>query len=100
MFTRSAVTGSRSRRSDLRKLFASAGIAGAGLAAGATLAQQRATDATSRDGQRNTPHFQQFPAKLRITKLETILVQPRWLFLKIHTDEGVVGLGEPLVEIG
>ena len=30
---------------------------------------------------------------MKITKLETFLVQPRWLFLKIHTDEGLVGLG-------
>src|SRR3989337_1868132 len=36
--------------------------------------------------------------KLTITKLETFLVKPRWLFLKIHTDAGIVGLGEPLVE--
>ena len=35
---------------------------------------------------------------LKITKLETFLVQPRWLFLKIHTDAGIVGLGEPVVE--
>src|SRR4051812_50198846 len=35
---------------------------------------------------------------LRITRLETFLVQPRWLFLKIHTDAGIVGLGEPVVE--
>jgi galactonate dehydratase len=35
---------------------------------------------------------------MRITKLETFLVKPRWLFLKIHTDEGLVGLGEPIVE--
>jgi galactonate dehydratase len=35
---------------------------------------------------------------VRITRLETFLVQPRWLFLKIHTDEGVIGLGEPIVE--
>src|SRR6187455_1696852 len=35
---------------------------------------------------------------LTITKLETFLVKPRWLFLKIHTDAGVVGLGEPIVE--
>ncbi|MCI0536577.1 MAG: galactonate dehydratase [Verrucomicrobiales bacterium] len=40
----------------------------------------------------------EFRPKLRITKLETLLVKPRWLFLKIHTDEGVVGLGEPIVE--
>ena len=36
--------------------------------------------------------------KLRITKLETFLVKPRWLFLKVHTDAGIVGLGEPVVE--
>lgn len=35
---------------------------------------------------------------MRITKLETFLVKPRWLFLKMHTDEGLVGLGEPLLE--
>src|SRR5687767_10122645 len=40
----------------------------------------------------------EFPPKLRITKLETMLVKPRWLFLKIHTDEGVIGLGEPILE--
>ncbi len=35
---------------------------------------------------------------VKITKLETFLVKPRWIFLKIHTDAGVVGLGEPLLE--
>src|SRR5262245_41722360 len=35
---------------------------------------------------------------LKITKLETFLVKPRWLFLKIHTDAGLIGLGEPIVE--
>jgi galactonate dehydratase len=35
---------------------------------------------------------------VRITKLETFLIKPRWIFLKIHTDAGVVGLGEPLLE--
>ncbi len=35
---------------------------------------------------------------MKITKLETFFVRPRWLFLKMHTDEGVVGLGEPVVE--
>jgi galactonate dehydratase len=35
---------------------------------------------------------------MRITKLETFLVKPRWLFLKVHTDEGLVGLGEPILE--
>ena len=36
--------------------------------------------------------------RIRITKLETMLVKPRWLFLKVHTDAGVVGWGEPIVE--
>jgi galactonate dehydratase len=35
---------------------------------------------------------------LRITKLETFLVKPRWLFLKVHTNAGIVGLGEPILE--
>lgn len=35
---------------------------------------------------------------LKITKLETFLVKPRWLFLKIHTNAGITGLGEPIVE--
>ena len=36
--------------------------------------------------------------KLRITKLELFLVKPRWLFLKIHTNAGITGLGEPVTE--
>jgi galactonate dehydratase len=35
---------------------------------------------------------------MKITQLETFLVKPRWLFLKVHTDEGIVGLGEPILE--
>lgn len=35
---------------------------------------------------------------MRITSLETFLVPPRWLFLKIETDEGIVGWGEPVLE--
>lgn len=35
---------------------------------------------------------------MKITRLETLFVKPRWLFLKVHTDEGIVGLGEPIVE--
>ncbi len=36
--------------------------------------------------------------KIKVTRLETILVKPRWLFLKIHTDAGITGLGEPITE--
>ena len=35
---------------------------------------------------------------LKITKLETFLVKPRWLFLKVYTNAGIVGLGEPITE--
>jgi galactonate dehydratase len=35
---------------------------------------------------------------MKITKLETFFVKPRWLFLKVSTDEGIVGWGEPVVE--
>ena len=35
---------------------------------------------------------------MKITQLETFIVPPRWCFLKIVTDEGIVGWGEPVVE--
>ena len=35
---------------------------------------------------------------MKITKLTTYAVPPRWLFLKIETDEGIAGWGEPVVE--
>ncbi|WP_343315470.1 galactonate dehydratase [Brucella sp. BE17] len=35
---------------------------------------------------------------MKITKLTTYIVPPRWLFLKIETDEGVCGWGEPVIE--
>ncbi len=35
---------------------------------------------------------------MRITELELFPVPPRWLFLKISTDEGLAGWGEPILE--
>lgn len=35
---------------------------------------------------------------MKITGYELFLVPPRWLFLKIETDEGIVGWGEPVLE--
>jgi galactonate dehydratase len=35
---------------------------------------------------------------VKITRVETFLVPPRWLFCRIETDDGVVGWGEPVVE--
>lgn len=74
------------RRSIIAGAFASAGLAAFDRADAA--AQQRAgKDApiAARDN-------------LKITKMETFLVKPRWLFLKVHTNAGIVGLGEPITE--
>ena len=51
----------------------------------------------------STSAFAQAPIKpkdpLKITKLETFLVKPRWMFLKIHTNvKEIYGLGEPITE--
>ncbi|RZT08859.1 galactonate dehydratase [Duganella sp. CF402] len=35
---------------------------------------------------------------MKIIKLTTYRVPPRWMLLKIETDEGVVGWGEPVIE--
>jgi len=35
---------------------------------------------------------------VKIARMETFLVGPRWLFLRVETDDGVVGWGEPVVE--
>src|SRR5689334_14205056 len=75
---------------DRRSLIASA-FTGAGLAAFSRVeaaAQQRAGSDAPISPKDN----------LKITKLETFLVKPRWLFLKIHTNAGIVGLGEPITE--
>ncbi|WP_022710590.1 galactonate dehydratase [Pseudochrobactrum sp. AO18b] len=35
---------------------------------------------------------------MKIIKLTTYIVPPRWLFVKVETDEGISGWGEPIVE--
>ena len=35
---------------------------------------------------------------MKITKLTTYIVPPRWCFLTVETDEGITGWGEPVVE--
>ncbi|GIG62904.1 galactonate dehydratase [Longispora fulva] len=35
---------------------------------------------------------------MKIEKIETFAVPPRWLFCRIQTDQGIVGWGEPVVE--
>ena len=71
------------RRSLIRSVFAGAGIAAFDRAA--TAAQSNAAPISPKDN-------------LKITRLETFLVKPRWLFLKVYTNAGIVGLGEPITE--
>ena len=74
------------RRGLLRQAIETAGLVS--LLAAADSAETRAADdapVTAKD-------------KLQITRLETLLVKPRWLFLKVHTNAGIVGLGEPILE--
>ena len=35
---------------------------------------------------------------MKISGVDTYLVAPRWLFMKITTDEGLVGWGEAVLE--
>jgi len=35
---------------------------------------------------------------MKITRIETFFVKPRWVFLKMATDAGIVGWGEPSLE--
>ena len=35
---------------------------------------------------------------MKVAALKTFIVPPRWVFLKIETDEGISGWGEPVVE--
>jgi galactonate dehydratase len=35
---------------------------------------------------------------MKITHFEILKVPPSWVWLRVHTDEGVVGLGEPFLE--
>jgi galactonate dehydratase len=35
---------------------------------------------------------------MKITRITTYIVPPRWLFLKVETDEGIFGWGEPVIE--
>jgi galactonate dehydratase len=35
---------------------------------------------------------------MKITNIVTYVVPPRWLFVKIETDEGITGWGEPVIE--
>src|SRR5437773_10848700 len=86
------------RRKFLRQIFGGVGLA-AGFASTRGFGAERQSEppytSTAPQTQGKPP---QFKTKLKMTKVETFLVKPRWLFLKIHTDAGIVGLGEPILE--
>src|SRR5436190_3791263 len=87
------------RRTFLRNVFAtSAAVSTAMPQSKAAAADKKTPDVYSSEQQRTQGKPPQFKTKLKITKLETFLVKPRWLFLKVHTDAGIVGLGEPVLE--
>src|SRR5262245_24984538 len=85
MNTRQATAARLTRRSLLAG--AAAGLGWSALTPAELAGEQAAKDA---------PIARKDP--LKITKLETFLVKPRWLFLKVHTNAGIVGLGEPILE--
>ncbi|AWV99298.1 galactonate dehydratase [Arcticibacterium luteifluviistationis] len=69
-----------------RKVLSSLGLAGAMAIPGTSFAKPE------------PKVFKEDRTAVKITRLETFLIKPRWVFLKIHTDAGVIGLGEPLLE--
>jgi galactonate dehydratase len=70
------------------------GLIASAFAATGLAAEMKAAQAAQRE--KDAPIKAKEP--LKVTKLETFLVKPRWIFLKIHTNAGIVGLGEPLLE--
>src|SRR5881394_968614 len=78
-------TSSVRRREFMQQLFGGVGLAAAGFAtASVHAAERQSNEPYSGSPPQGKPP--QFKTKLRITRLETFLVKPRWLFLKIHTD--------------
>jgi galactonate dehydratase len=81
------------RRSLLKGTAAMVGITAANLAPAAAAPTEPEAQATPAPARRPAAR-----ESIKITRLETFLVKPRWLFLKVHTNAGIVGLGEPITE--
>lgn len=91
----------RHRRRFLKEAFSLAGLAGVGMhgiSVAAAQARNRGDGVYPGIAGDNADRLRPRDERIRITRLETLLVQPRWLFLKVHTDVGIVGLGEPITE--
>ena len=52
---------------------------------------------SDRGAHRRIPHAEA-GRQVKISRIETFLVPPRWLFVRVETDSGVVGWGEPVLE--
>src|SRR5213592_747854 len=86
------------RRTFSRNVLATSTLASTAVAQLNSRAAEKEPQLFTSDLPRTQGKPPQFKTKLRITRLETFLVKPRYLFLKVHTDEGIVGLGEPILE--
>jgi galactonate dehydratase len=86
------------RRSLLKNTAAALGLGAAGVLAKAGRTEPLRPGLPSTDQTANNEKRTTAKEIIRITKLETFLVKPRWLFLKIHTNAGITGLGEPITE--
>ena len=75
----------KSRRKFFRRAFATLAV-GSSAISHAMASSQKEED------------FQIGKSDVKITRLETFKVKPRFLFLKMHTDAGIIGLGEPITE--
>ena len=83
------------RRSVLKGTTALLGLSTASLVAGDASSGSDSNPAVMQNTQERRPAVKE---TIKITRLETFLVKPRWLFLKIHTNAGITGLGEPITE--
>lgn len=88
----------QNRRNFLRKVFASAALGASGAMISAAGSLENINSGSDFLSQEETKGYSPYKTKIRITRLETFKVKPRFLFLKIYTDEGITGLGEPIVE--
>jgi len=85
----------RSRRAFFKKAFAGSLALGLSNSAFAKSRDKALADKKDIEQDWVPGHYKE---TIRITKLETFKVKPRYLFLRVHTDQGIVGLGEPITE--
>src|SRR5262245_60943618 len=86
------------RREFLKSFFGAVGVGALGGCAAGSAAEKEVPYAQPAMMPTELRKLDRVGGALKITKVETFLVKPRWLFLKVHTDAGLVGLGEPVLE--